>query len=461
MSCSPSSNRRFPAILAAALCLAARSVAADPGEVEIVELLVAAPPMRAAVEIVYVGELPAPELKTATMPAKSASLPEPQPKAKAPAAAAKPASPAPAKSAAQATQPATQTKPATPATPAKGAEAAKPAPKAEAAKQAEPKPANAETAKPAAPERKPVETPSVPPSKTPVTAPANAAPIPQTWKDVNAILRERFEILIPGSSWTYLGDIYGREGLRHDSRRFEGANAVFAFVPERVGEYYLRFKRQDPVRGVNEDRVVKVTVAVDAAAFAAPEAKDSGASAAVSGNAKPAAGSAAPASSPSAEGQSKPSAATPSASASSAAAAASTPGTASPAAGTPAPSAAGVPGAAPSQSAAPADSQAAVKPEDVPSAPDTLVAYARDELAAKRPHNAIAVLDRYLALYPAGSDEVFMLLGKAYETDGPYRDIRKAHANYKRVRDEYPRSKFWKEASERVAYIERRYFDIR
>ena len=124
-----------------------------------------------------------------------------------------------------------------------------------------------------------------------------------------------------------------------------------------------------------------------------------------------------------------------------------------------------VPGAAstPSPGTAPAAPAAAAPPalRDLPSSPEELLRLAREDLAATRIAGVLEVLDRYMVLFPFGSDEAHFLYAKAYEQNTPYRDIKKAYAHYRRVRDEWPRSPFWKESAERVAYIERHYFDIR
>jgi len=90
-----------------------------------------------------------------------------------------------------------------------------------------------------------------------------------------------------------------------------------------------------------------------------------------------------------------------------------------------------------------------------------LLRFSRDEMAAGRFENARRNLERLVSLYPNSGDEPWYLLGRVYEEPGPLRDIRKAHAAYKRVRDEFPESAWWQDASDRVAAIERRYFDIR
>jgi outer membrane protein assembly factor BamD (BamD/ComL family) len=73
----------------------------------------------------------------------------------------------------------------------------------------------------------------------------------------------------------------------------------------------------------------------------------------------------------------------------------------------------------------------------------------------------LAALDRYLALFPIGEDEVYWLYGQALELNGALRDIRRAYAMYKTLLEGWPRSVFWSQAQDRHSYIERHYLDIR
>lgn len=230
---------------------------------------------------------------------------------------------------------------------------------------------------------------------------------------------ERFELRFPGSGWIYLGDELGREGLRYETRRFEDNAAIFAMNPEQTGEYLLRFQRQNPVDRSTEVSLVRVTVADKPAPTAAAQPA-------------PAAAASAPDSY-------------------------ATPG--------PAPTAPALPSVAP---AAQPSTQVATQPAPAPAIdvssmtdPAELMKRARDELDAKRTQSALDALDRYLALYPYGSDEVYFLYGLAYEQDTPFRNIRKSYDAYRRVRDEYPRSARWKDAADRIAYLERHYLGLR
>lgn len=252
---------------------------------------------------------------------------------------------------------------------------------------------------------------------------------------------ERFELRFPGTGWIYLGDEEGKEGLKFDTRRFEDAQAVFALNPEAIGEYLLRFQRQNPV-----DRSTEVSLVRVAVRDYVPAAPSSGAAS------KPAA--AATATAPSAR-----------AATAAAAAAAPTP-VAAPAAAAVAPAGTGT--AAPATAVAPASAPSSVVPATslaaVPALPDDPVAIirlARAELDAKRTQSALEALDHYLSLYPYGNDELFYLYGLAYEQDTPFRNIKKAWENYRRVRDVYPRSARWATAAERVAYLEKHYYGLR
>jgi tetratricopeptide (TPR) repeat protein len=120
--------------------------------------------------------------------------------------------------------------------------------------------------------------------------------------------------------------------------------------------------------------------------------------------------------------------------------------------------------ALPPSAAVPTGASASLAPVATAPASDShadLLRYARDELAAGRFENARRSLERLVSLYPNAGDESWYLLGRVYEEPGPLRDIRKAHAAYKRVRDEWPESAWWQDAADRLAAIERRYFDIR
>ncbi len=340
--------------------------------------------------------------------------PTPPPAAAPAAAPAGPPAPAPAP---QRTTPA----PATPATPAPRTASqapAAPSPPAAAA------PAPTTQATPA-----PAPIPSPPPSTQRIASPVEP---PKPDRQIEATRNQRFEIRLLGSGWTYLGDEDGKDGLRFETRRFEGNEAVFTLRPERSDDYLLRFQRNDPVSGERETILAQVSV------------RDVGQA---PSQAQAATQPTVPATS--AAGQDAGHDATQDAGhdATQDAGAALTP---SPEAEASVP----VSPVAPAQASS-ASALASIRE------PEALLAFARSELDARRVRSALDALDRYVELFRRGSDELFYLYGLAYEQDTPFRDIKEAHENYKRVRDEYPRSPRWRAAAERVVYLERHFYGLR
>lgn len=320
-----------------------------------------------------------------------------------------PVPPAPVAPAAAAPAPKPVAKTAPAATPpAKPAIPAKPAPT--------PKPV-AEAAAPveaAVPEPKPAV--ALPPTPASSARSVVAAERPVAETRIETTRGEKFELRFPGTGWIYLGDEDGKEGVRYETRRFEDTQAVFALDPESPGEYLLRFQRQNPVDRATETSLVRVVVTEKPAASATPA------------TAPPAAAASGTAPSP-----------------------VTAPVAASPAT-VPAPAVAPA-----SETSAQATISAAAGISD----PAALIRLAKTELEAKRVQSAIEALDRYLSLYPYGNDEVFYLYGLACEQDTPFRNVKKAYEYYKRVKDEYPRSPRWREASDKVAYLERHFFGLR
>jgi hypothetical protein len=343
--------------------------------------------------------------------------------------------------------------------------AASPAP-AVAQPAAAPKAAPAETKKPKAvpPAAKPKKTEpkdkAAAAKKLPEAEQKNAASTPAlaivadpaqekkaAARTVSAIEGTRFELPFEGTGWTYLGDQANKEGIAYDSRRFEDTDLVFVLNPVKAGDYLLRFQRQDSLRGISYEELIAVSVAKQRAAqdgvsasVAEQGAAQNGVSASVAAiGAAPTAPVATPIAAP---------AAVP-------AGANSAPATTKAVVAQPASAAIPVPAASDKAAAALAFDPASL------ATPEAALSLARSELEAGRVPGALAALDRLIALAPDGTDEECILYGRALERNGPQKDIKRAYAYYKKVRDEYPESQFWDEASTRCSYIERRYFDIR
>ncbi len=266
-------------------------------------------------------------------------------------------------------------------------------------------------------------------------------------RNVSAMVGERVEIPFDGSGWTYLGEKDQKEGVSYETRRFEGSGVVFVMNALQSGQYVLRFQRQDALRGLTELELIGVDVR-NRPTVVAPLPSALASTQATSG-APVAATEASPGAVPSA--------------------AAAPPGTSAASTGTSAPPSETV--AAPSAPAAlpggilpgaidtSASGAAAALPP--PDSPEGMLLAAKNELGAGRTQNALAILDKMLAKYPAGTDEAYYLYGTALEQNGPLQDIRRAYSYYKKVVDEYPESPFWDKANDRVSYIERYYFEIR
>jgi len=359
----------------------------------------------------------------------------------------------------------------------------------------------------------PVPAPAVPPlasiAVTPLGAPEVLDPAALArGPDIEFGIRkgDRFEIRVSGSGWTYLGESAGQEGIGYELRRFQEGDAIFVLSAERAGDYRLDFRRLDPLLGVPESKTARIVVTDAAAPLGAPlsglgvgimgsvigsrlpsptpAATSAGSAGSASSVPPPASGSSATGASSVPVSPAAPQTASTPSTVSAPASASSVPApTPIPSGSVPGAAAAGSPSAAPVSSvplASPASSvpsasgavstpAPAAPPSSVPAAvyapaSDShadLLRFARDELAAGRLENARRSLERLVTLYPNSGDESWYLLGRVYEEPGPLRDIRKAHAAYKRVRDEYPESAWWQDAADRVAAIERRYFDIR
>jgi len=411
-----------------------------------------APAASAPTDITVLSVAPAVAFAPFTLPEPAAAPAATKPAATVAPAAVKPATttaPAATKPAAApapaAAKPATTTAPAATSTKPAAAAAATPATAADTAAAA------ASVAKPQ------IELPAAPASSARSVVAAATTPTAET--RISTVRGERFELRFPGTGWVYLGDESGQEGLKYETRRFEDTQAVFTMNPEAVGEYLLRFHRQNPVDQSTEVSLVRVVVS-DKAAPVASAASATAAATTTADPAKPAGTSgtsaAAPASSTTATPQT-------------ALAGSATGTTASAAtAGTPAATGAtAATGTAAPTATTPASDTATASAVPLPVAASTLtdpvalIKLARDELGAKRVQNSLEALDRYLSLYPYGTDELFYLYGLAYEQDTPFRNIKKAYENYRRVRDEYPRSARWQEAADRVSYLERHYFGLR
>ena len=397
----------------------ARSAGAEPARAPRLSPELSFPrrvPISVSVLIPSLSE-PVPNLRAAAPAAQIAAAPAAPATPPAAAATPPPAAPTPAQASTKpATAPAAQSAP-----PKKSATAAPAAAKTTKPKAAAPSATVVPVIKPA--------LPLAPPSSEEIVLPS-AEPNPSISRNVSAMVGERIEIPFDGSGWTYLGEKDGKDGVTYETRRFEGSGAVFVMLASKAGDYVLRFQRQDVLRGLTSTELIGASVKNRPTVVASPQTAAGG---------ETALPGATPVEAPSAQAA----LVAPSAVA----------GAVSPAAGSPA--------ASPSDANAQSASAASAVPPPDPNSPEGMLLAAKNELGAGRVQSALDQLDRLLAKYPAGSDEVFYTYALALEQNGPLKDIRRAYDLYKKVRDEYPESPFWDKANDRISYIERHYFEIR
>ena len=363
-----------------------------------------------------------------------------------------------------------------------------------------------------------VETvPSIPQSLVPIVD-ASAPPPPSPQRSFQVEVGGMASIPFVGTGWTYLGERDGKDGILYDSRRFEGAGALFTLLGSKLGEYNLRFLRQDLQNGTTTEELVHLSVLPKGSLLpsAGSQALSQGSLASAGAGSPPqgAVASQGPAAGSSASGSAPaPTAPAPTAPASqggvlqsaqlASTQAAQVAQSAQALAGSLASkSASGAPGgstspAAPSVAATPASTSlvapsagaaslaaaptpaspagaeappaagssatASQVPPPAPGSPEAYLATARAEYAAGRAATTIAAAQSYLSLSPQGpaADEALWLEAQAYELNSSSRDVAKALGLYRQIVGAWPRSQFWSGANDRAAYIQRFYFDIR
>jgi hypothetical protein len=108
----------------------------------------------------------------------------------------------------------------------------------------------------------------------------------------------------------------------------------------------------------------------------------------------------------------------------------------------------------------PADTAVEASAGPPPAAPEDLLREAREAVAAEKYPDAIALLN-LLEHQAALDDEAWWLYGQAFEAASPARDIRSALDAYSCIVRDYPQSGHYKDAQNRIAFLNRFYFNIR
>ena len=265
-------------------------------------------------------------------------------------------------------------------------------------------------------------------------------------RTVRAMVGQFIEIPFRGSGWVYLGEFGSRRGVSYDSRRLDTEGMSFIFRADAEGTYSLRFNRHDFVRDTILNDYVKVIIEQRPPATGSswsnsqigpervyaeprwplatdPEGRTAGTQQQTGSGAVPAENAAPDVA-----------AATNTTQAGSTQAAAEI---------------------ASAMDRTSADAvTAATQLED-------WLKRAREEYNAGRIKSALDALDQFMILYPAGNDEAFWLYGQSLEANNEAtRDIRLSLDYYRRLTREFPLSSRYDEARQRIAYLERFYFNI-
>jgi tetratricopeptide (TPR) repeat protein len=104
---------------------------------------------------------------------------------------------------------------------------------------------------------------------TPTTARQPAPPVSGTRE---AVVGDEVRLSLGDGGWVYLGEESGEDGLSFRRRYSENGETVFVFTVEAPGDYVVRFQRQDLDRGVFREERVAVDARPEPAAGAEPAA---------------------------------------------------------------------------------------------------------------------------------------------------------------------------------------------
>jgi hypothetical protein len=311
--------------------------------------------------------------------------------------------------------------------------------------------------------REPVPLPPNPVPDLPARTPAPAVPEEFVFsRVVRAAVGRLVEIPFRGAGWVYLGELSSRQGLAYDSRRLDPEGQSFMFRCEKPGTYVLKFYKQDFIRDYILNDHVQVIVGE------APENAGIGLFNPPIDRGRVIAEPRWPP-----LDREEPSQESPPRTGQMGVEEASVvrtppPGTAASDGGGGDSSSEGdslsqgtagglVPGAV-SGNGGDEGTAAAGIPED--SLPGDYVRMALEEYNAGRIAQALTVMDRLRQRFPAGTDEAWWLLGQLLEANSPARDIRLALEYYRRLVREFPQSRRVPSAQQRIAYLERFYFNI-
>lgn len=91
----------------------------------------------------------------------------------------------------------------------------------------------------------------------------------------------------------------------------------------------------------------------------------------------------------------------------------------------------------------------------------TLLEEAESLYNEKNYKDALSKLETYIEYSKDNRDKALYLQGQIYETDGEYKDVKKAIESYKMLTKNYPASSYWDSANKRIIYLTKFYLEGR
>lgn len=281
------------------------------------------------------------------------------------------------------------------------------------------------------------------PEAAAVKPPSDKPPVAIS-RQVDVSKGSMLDVWYPGTGWVYLGETLAQGGLPYDTRKIDGPDTVFTFRATQAGRYILEFSRYDVIADEFLSDALSVTVTETPSSrrervrapdwkslLGAAESNDivgkNGTVSALKGVAQ--SSHIAVTEAPDAQ----------------------IPGTSKIVSDEPLLSA-----VSPKTDSMDGPVASSLVPESNQGAPKdsaTLLREAGDSLASGDAPRALTLLDAFFASSVANLDEGWFLRGRAYEANGPSRDVRKAIEAYKTVLEAWPESERWKESDSRVRYL--------
>jgi hypothetical protein len=252
---------------------------------------------------------------------------------------------------------------------------------------------------PAVPQRtEPIRALPVLSARNPPTKTAVPAK-PEASRVIYAQAGQTFEVPFQGTGWIYTGEENSANGISYVSRRINDSTQTFVFRAQKEGEYTLKFYKQDFLQDYYTNEYVRVVVSNDRSIADEAIAKlDAQLERLDDGIIE----------------------------------------------------------------ADKLSDEVSAVDDTAPAGPEELLQQARDTFNAQKYDEAIALLDRFQQQRPAMSDEAWWLYGQSLENAPlPGRDVRGALEAYSYLTREYPWSKYYKNAQNRIAFLNRFYFNIR